>query len=220
MIDVVPAIMPQSLEDLETKVSLYEGVVQYVQVDVMDGELTPEASFPFIEGDNALRQIGAVCSKADLPFSLDLMIKDVEKHLDNILASGADGVIFHHYSSSHLGDVLLEAKEKAGLEVTLALRSTDTYESVKSLLSLVDGVQFMGIEKVGFQGQPFDERVLENIRDFAKNYGGIISVDGGVSRETAGRLADAGVHRFVIGSALMNVENLDGELAYYRTLNE
>ena len=55
---------------------------------------------------------------------------------------------------------------------------------------------FKGIEKVGFQGEAFDERVLKQIIDLRLKYPElIISVDGAVNEETAPKLLEAGANR-------------------------
>ena len=63
----------------------------------------------------------------------------------------------------------------------------------------------MGIEKIGYQGQPFDERVIDQVKALRKEYPElIISVDGGVSFDTAPRLIEAGANRLVVGSVIFN----------------
>ena len=62
----------------------------------------------------------------------------------------------------------------------------------------------MGIEHIGAQGEPFDERVLSQIKSLRVLYPElIISVDGSVNEETAPLLVQAGANRLVVGSALM-----------------
>src|ERR1019366_10613197 len=52
--------------------------------------------------------------------------------------------------------------------------------------TLADFVQFMGIEKIGYQGQHFDPEVLDKIGDLREKFpDAIISVDGGVNFENA-----------------------------------
>ena len=70
---------------------------------------------------------------------------------------------------------------------------------------MVDFVQCMGIANIGFQGEEFDERVLNQIKELRSQYKElIISVDGSVNEITAPLLVKAGANRLVIGSAVMN----------------
>ncbi len=60
----------------------------------------------------------------------------------------------------------------------------------------------MGISEIGLQGQEFDERVLDKIRDIKDvNPHILIQVDGSVNNSTIEILEQAGVERFVVGSA-------------------
>ena len=66
----------------------------------------------------------------------------------------------------------------------------------------------MGIAKIGSQGQPFDERVLERVRVLRAEYPELtISIDGSVNVETVVLLSQAGADRFVSGSAILKAKN-------------
>lgn len=71
----------------------------------------------------------------------------------------------------------------------------------------------MGIEKIGFQAQPFDVRVLENVKKIKEIYPSIlISIDGGVNLQSAPMLVEAGADRLVVGSALFNSNSISDTL--------
>jgi glycerol-3-phosphate responsive antiterminator len=46
--EILPAIIPKSLKDLEEKLSQVRGLVRAVQVDILDGKYTLEPSWPYI----------------------------------------------------------------------------------------------------------------------------------------------------------------------------
>ena len=94
---------------------------------------------------------------------------------------------------------------RENVEIGVALNTTTPIETIKPIISKVDFIQCMGIEKIGYQGEPFDERVLEQISELRKIYPElIISVDGSVNETTAPLLVKAGANRLVVGSAIMN----------------
>ena len=95
------------------------------------------------------------------------------------------------------------------MEWGVALNTSTNIESVLPLLGSVSVVQCMGIEKIGYQGQPFDERVLSHIR-FLREHNAdlLISVDGSIHRETVVQVVNAGANRLVVGSALFNKEDI------------
>ena len=47
MTEIIPAIMPNTILELESAVARVKGAVSYVQVDVMDGKFVPETNWPF-----------------------------------------------------------------------------------------------------------------------------------------------------------------------------
>jgi len=63
----------------------------------------------------------------------------------------------------------------------------------------------MGIEHDGKQGEPFDERAIDHIKELRKTYPElIISIDGSVNESTAPLLVEAGANRLIVGSALLH----------------
>ena len=77
----------------------------------------------------------------------------------------------------------------------------------------------MGIDKIGFQGQPFDERVLENVRKIRKAHPEMpISIDGSVNFDTAKSLVDAGATRLVSGSAILEADDFTQAIAQLENL--
>jgi ribulose-phosphate 3-epimerase len=98
----------------------------------------------------------------------------------------------------------LDMYTRDNIEIGIALNTTTDISEIESMISLVDFVQCMGIEKIGFQGEPFDERVLKHIKELRLRYPDvIISIDGSVNQNTAPLLVQAGVNRLVVGSLLM-----------------
>jgi ribulose-phosphate 3-epimerase len=77
----------------------------------------------------------------------------------------------------------------------------------------------MGISKIGFQGQKFDERVLEQVREIREAFPDkIIAVDGSVNDDTLSDLSDAGVNHFVTGSAFFRNDSLIETLEDFENL--
>ena len=61
----------------------------------------------------------------------------------------------------------------------------------------------MGIHEIGAQGQPFDTAVFEKIAAVQAAYPDkSITVDGSVNEHTITKLKEAGVDRFIVGSAI------------------
>ncbi|MDP6388087.1 MAG: ribulose-phosphate 3-epimerase [Candidatus Pacebacteria bacterium] len=198
-IEVIPAIMPESLNDLSEKHSRVSDYVGIVQIDVMDGKFVPSVSWPYLQGLSL--------DKIDFDFEVDLMVENPEEVVEDWIKAGAKRVIVHIESTENIENVFL--KIPSDIEVGIALNTETPNEKIYPLVEKVDFVQFMGIEKIGYQGQNFDERVLDKISDLRGEFNRtIISVDGGVNLETASQLIKAGANRLVSGSAIFKNKDI------------
>jgi ribulose-phosphate 3-epimerase len=220
MIEIIPAIMPTDFADLCEKASRVKGLVPLAQIDVMDGKFVKSKSWPYREAGNANEAHFLAMGTQDellpyfdeLDYEIDLMIDEPEQYIDEWLPLGASRLIFHIESIrdevvfwGH--DVWKKGARDIGgqkvIEIGLAISPTTPLEALLPHLPKIDLVQCMGIAKIGYQGQPFDEQVLtliNKVRTHAPNMP--ISVDGGVSLETTPLLRAAGATRLVSGSAV------------------
>lgn len=218
---IIPAVMPKSFQHLKDEMKRFASLVPLVQIDVMDGNLTPSKSWPYQSGqvDSEFLKIvnqeeGFPCWE-DLDVEVDLMVTNPAQAADQWIATGAMRIVVHFESetSDVISSVLASIKEK-GIEAALAVGLETPIETVLDFYDKngesIDVVQFMGIEKIGFQGQSFDERVIQNITAFKERFPeAMVSVDGGVNGETVSKLADAKVNRLIVGSALSNGDSVE-----------
>jgi pentose-5-phosphate-3-epimerase len=80
---------------------------------------------------------------------------------------------------------------------------------------LISGVQVMGIENIGFQGQGFAEKSLEIVKKLKKEFPNLkIYFDGGINEETIGEIKNAGVDIFCVGSFLTKSDNFEEDLDF------
>jgi ribulose-phosphate 3-epimerase len=201
MVEIIPAIMPKSLEDLREKHLLVRDLVPLVQIDVMDGRFVPSVSWPHNE-----RFVGPL-PRIDFDFEADLMVENPEVIIRDWISAGAKRVIVHIESVKNFSEIFDATVGKT--ELGIALDAKTPNDAIYPFIDKISFVQFMGIEKIGFQGQDFDESVLQKIADLRRgNPDIIISVDGGVSLENAPRLVRAGANRLVSGSAIFKSDNV------------
>lgn len=217
MVEIIPAILEKDWEEVENKLNLVEGLTPYVQIDITDGNLTPEASW-----DNA-EQLKFFMDNNRPSFSveIDLMTTDQELQIQQWVGAGASRLIFHFEALSSPGVIFeilegleMEMPDAKKVEVGFALNVTTPIEDVYPWLDKINLVQLMGIDKIGFQGQPFDERVLDNIKALRKKSPNtIISIDGGVNFESAPKLIKAGANILISGSSIFKkgdiLENIE-----------
>jgi ribulose-phosphate 3-epimerase len=229
MVDVIPAIIPESFEDLQDKMSLVNGLTKMVQIDACDGKFVPSKCWPYIndhDGDfrNITEEEAGFPFWHSLDFEVDLMVSHPENVVEDWIRAGVKRIVLHIESAPHIKDLIKDLRTKYGwygespltIEIGIALNPNTSNEKIFEYLdpntegrSLVDFVQFMGIREIGYQGQLFDERVFGKIRTLRQSYpDAIISVDGGVTLENAHDIVEAGVNRLVSGSAIYGSEDI------------
>lgn len=227
MLHVVPAVLPSSRTELEETLALLASFpsVHRIQIDVVDGRFASPASWPYsapgemqdrIDRDEMLPALDRI------EYEIDLMCLDAERAADAWLALGASRLTFHTESAIDLGRLFAAVHARYGqgiVSLGLALNIETSIALVEPHLEHVGYVQFMGIARIGRQGQPFDERVLEKIRAFhAKHPHVALQVDGGVSLDTARELLAAGVSSLVVGSRIVRAADPAAEIAKFEAL--
>ncbi len=219
---IIPAILPTSAQDLKDKLLRLQGISESVQVDIVDGIFAAPATWPFLspgESQNTEEELSALEFLGALHLELDLMVTDPEACIRPWVNAGANRITLHAESTRMLPALLTNITTTYGhdvsftpglLSIGLAIHAGTDISLIEPFLSRVDYVQFMGIDTIGHQGEPFDQRILPKLRAFKKKYPQMpVQVDGGVSLDTAPALLSAGVSRLIVGSALWKAKSLE-----------
>lgn len=213
MTEVTPAVLAEDYSELTEKLSKFVNITKLVQIDICDGKFVPSISWPMGRKDEY--NVQAILDEEEgmpyweqLDYEFDLMVINAHKQFDFFSKLGAKRIIFHleAETESSFKEFLesLDPYFKDNIDIGIAINTTTDISKLDPFINYVDFVQCMGIEKIGFQGEPFDEKVLNQIKDLRLKYPELkISVDGGVNENTAPLLIKAGANRLVIGSALM-----------------
>ena len=215
MIEIIPAIMPKDLQDLEDKACLVYKNVKTIQLDLMDGEYVEAKTWPFFPKHK--EDVEGILNGKALPFAesvdyeLDLMVLSPERDLKKYIAMRPKRIIFHARSiENHLSflELLNSFDLKDEMDFGVAVGANENLDYAEDLIKAMGFVQIMGIDNIGHQGESFNENVFAQIESLKEKYPGvIISIDGGVNLENAKRLKDAGVDRLVSGSTIFKSEN-------------
>lgn len=231
MVEIIPAIMPKSYEDLKNKISIVRGLSPVVQIDICDGILVKNKTWPFTSPTDTDLHFKKILNEEeglpfweDVDFELDLMVKDAVENFDIYARLGAKRMVLHISAVNDLNEFkeFLEGIDpyiKDNIEIGVGVWLDKPIEDVFILGNCVDFVQIMGIKRIGFQGEEFDEKCVEYVKILKEKFPDlIVSVDGGVNLNTAPLLIDAGVDRLEIGSALFNTDDIIGTLEEFKNL--
>ncbi len=220
---IIPAIIPDSLMYLETRLKDLSDVVRRVQVDVMDGTYAPTVTWPYDKEEKndfeyEVENGTGLPYWQDFDFEIDLMTtKPEEKVLDWAL-SGARCIIFHVESTDRLNKALERCKENR-VEMALAIKPSTDISVLEKYVEDALFVQVMGNDVIGRHGIELDEKALETIRSIKNRWNNIVvGADIGVNAETIPKLCEAGVTRFASGSAVFNYTSPAGAVAHLESV--
>ncbi|MCB9806114.1 hypothetical protein H6775_03065 [Candidatus Nomurabacteria bacterium] len=217
-IEIIPAIMPDDFDDLVEKLNLVNHHTEWVQVDVMDGKLTRSISWPYSDKshfDQLIHQDEGLPHWQNVNFEVDMMIANPVEEIPKWIEVGVSRIIVHlkTLKKEEDFDFIKKIKAEGLVEISIAINIGDNLDLLEKLEGYYDAVQFMGIERIGFQGEEFQESVLDNIADFRnKNKEIPISIDGGVNFDNVQDLVKAGVTRIVSGSLIFESGDVKGTI--------
>ncbi len=232
MIEIIPAIMPGSVQDIEDKLSYIVREAPLVQLDIMDGKFVKPKTWPYVHNHGAFEALATQAEGLPLwekcDFEIDLMVAHPEEVIEDWIIVGAKRIVVHIESTKKVDEIIKKFNERFArdpetkqrdVELGLALNILTSSETIVPYLKDIDFVQFMGIDRIGYQGESFDQNVIDKIRDFHNAHPEIIvSIDGGVSLETAPSLIKAGTSRLVSGSAVFESANIKATIEAFKTL--
>lgn len=232
--EIIPAILTKDYEEMKNKIALVMGHVPLVQIDLCDGVFVPSKTWPYASGGASDIYFQKILNEEigmpfweDIDFELDLLVSDAVENFDIYTKLGPKKIIFHIEAPDIMRD-LVEFKNflegidnyvRDSIEIGISMNPQTDINKLLPLVNSADFVQLMGIDTIGFQNQEFDEKVLEHIKTLKEKYPDLkVSVDGGVNKNTAPLLADAGADAIVSGSAIFNTNDIIGTIEEFRNL--
>lgn len=213
--ELIPAFIPKSFQDLEEKMQTVKGLVPRVHIDITDGEWgVGEESWPFTGDRGQFRDIKnqelGFPLWDELEFEVHLMTKEPLSHVRDFIDAGATRIIIHVEALNYEEDIqfLDQLKTEGLVEIGIALNADTSPEEIKPYFQIADFIQVMTISDVGLQGAEFDPQGIDHIQWVKQNYKDmIVSVDGAMNEDTIPVAYDAGADRVVVGSAIFKKVN-------------
>lgn len=200
---LAPSLLSADFSNLEKAVKQIEdnkGTV--VHIDVMDGQFVPEITY----GQPVVRSIRKLTK---LPFDVHLMVMNPENQIEPFAKAGADWITFHYEATAH-SHRLIQKIHELGKKAGIAICPGTPVSVLEEILSDVDLVLVMTVNP-GWGGQVLipscvkKVELLKKIRE-EKGYKYMISVDGGVNKDTLPVVISAGTDVVVSGSSFFKNE--------------
>ena len=198
-VKIAPSILAADFTRLAEAIQSAEAAgADYIHVDVMDGHFVPNISI----GPPVVRSVRRV---TELPLDVHLMISDPMRYVPAFAEAGADGLTVHIEATPHAHRVLQQIRS-LGVRPGISLNPATPANAISEILEDVDLVLVMTVDP-GFGGQAFNERMPRKIAQVREmldraGSGAELEVDGGIGRDTAGRVVAAGATVLVVGTAV------------------
>lgn len=210
---IAPSILAANFKNLENDITqAVNGGAPWIHCDIMDGHFVPNISFgPAI--------VETVNSITDAFLDVHLMISEPDHYIADFAKAGADLITVHFETCNHIHRTLQHIREH-GCLTGVAVNPGTALSSLRAILHDVDLVLLMTVNP-GFGGQKFIQysydrlKALRLVREEIQcNF--YIEVDGGVGRENARDIADAGADVLVAGSSVFKSSDIAGEVGALR----
>jgi ribulose-phosphate 3-epimerase len=138
------------------------------------------------------------------------MVKPVDRIIPDFVEAGANYITFHPEASEHV-DRNLQLIHDLGCKSGLAFNPATPLDALRWAIEKVDMVLLMSVNP-GFGGQSFIPYVMDKIRVArgiidASGREVRLEVDGGVTVDNIGQLAECGADTFVSGSAIFGTND-------------
>ncbi|MCI4368199.1 MAG: ribulose-phosphate 3-epimerase [Thermoplasmata archaeon] len=175
-----------------------EGGADALHLDVMDGHFVSMISFgPLL--------VQAVRRSTKLPLDVHLMVESPERHVEAFARAGGTTLVFHLEATREPAALALKIRE-LGAFAGVAIRPDTPLALAAPLLDRIDELLVMSVHP-GFSGQSFLAEALPKIAAARKHLDDLglpveLSVDGGITPETAVDAAAAGARFFVCGNSV------------------
>jgi ribulose-phosphate 3-epimerase len=212
MTQVLPAIIPKNKTQLEEEMNRVSTFAKLVQVDIADGTFAPVKTWPYNGQDtdffDDIKKEDAGWPKWEhVDVEVHFMIDKPEEVLLDWIHTGVVSIVAHIEATENFQKIIDTCREYS-VAVGIALKPSTDISRIAPFVEQVDFIQVMGSDNIGHHGVTLENIAVEKIKTLHEMFPErIISIDIGVTEETAKELVLAGATKLIVGSAILDADN-------------
>lgn len=176
--------------------------IQYIHVDIMDGNFVPDIQF------NKIEEIVEIDLSSHKKLDIHLMVENPIKYIEQLNNLNIEYITFHLELNKNINEIISKIREKK-YKVGISIKPDTKVEELVPYLGLIDLVLIMSVEP-GKGGQNFivtTTNKIKELKQLIKKYNNNIKieVDGGINNKTISLLDNVDIA--VVGSYIVKSNN-------------